>query len=107
MNSEYQTPHPDPHMFKSLPKHILWISRWDGSFEHPKTDEPRHVISNNLVYSDEPVQPPFKLKTRNDVRSVALHSQNILASSKGSGSSFYGSWAHQIHIEATQVPHPS
>ena len=31
--------------------------------------EPRHVISNNVA--DEPVQPPFKLKTPNGVQPVA------------------------------------
>ena len=36
------------------------------------------------VDSDKPVQPPFKLETINDVLSVALHSLNIQATSKGS-----------------------
>ena len=36
------------------------------------------------VDSDEPVKPPFKLKTPNDVQSVAKQSYNIEATSKGS-----------------------
>ena len=36
------------------------------------------------VDSDEPVQPHFKLRNPNDARSVALHSLNIQANSKGS-----------------------
>ena len=51
--------------------------------------EPQYVISNNVPFfasvdSDEPVQPPFKLRTPNDVRSVVKYSLNIQASSKGS-----------------------
>ena len=34
--------------------------------------------------SDEPVQPPFKLRNSTDVRSVALESLNIQMTSKGS-----------------------
>ena len=36
------------------------------------------------VDSDEPVQPPFKLRSPNDVQSVASHSLNTQATSKGS-----------------------
>ena len=34
--------------------------------------------------SDKPVQPTFKLRTPNDVQSVALHSKNMQMTSKGS-----------------------
>ena len=47
---------------------------------------PRHVITNNVtsVDSDEPMQPPVKLRTPNDVQSVAQHSYDMQATSKGS-----------------------
>ena len=39
------------------------------------------------VDSDEPVQPPFKLQTPNDVQTVAEQSYNIRVTSKGSDQS--------------------
>ena len=37
--------------------------------QHKETNEPQHMISNNVVYSDPSVQPPFfSLETPNDVR---------------------------------------
>ena len=48
----------------------------------PTCDFQQCVILTS-VDSDEPVKHPFKLKTPNDVRSVALESWDILANSKG------------------------
>ena len=36
------------------------------------------------IVSDKPMQPPFKLRNSNDVRSVAKYTLNIQATSKGS-----------------------
>ena len=46
------------------------------SLNHRITFEPRHEISNKWMDSDEPVQPPFKLKNPNGVRSGTLQSKN-------------------------------
>ena len=45
--------------------------------------KPRHVISHNSVGSDEPVQPPFKLKNSKWFSVSSLTDQNIQATSKG------------------------
>ena len=47
---------------------LLATSNWALTF-----DFQQHGILTS-VDSDEPIQPPFKLKTPNDVQSVAKHS---------------------------------
>ena len=53
------------------------------------TNEPRHVISNNVAFWDEKTQTSLcslllSLETTNFARSVAYYSYNIQATSKGS-----------------------
>ena len=55
----------------------------------PTTYEPRHVTSNNVVFLHVSTQTSLcslllSLETPNDVHSVAQHSYNMQATSKGS-----------------------
>ena len=59
------------YIFQASP---YWQSFLSSVIEKPiyaKTNEPRHVISNNVVDSDKPQQPILSLETPNDVQSVA------------------------------------